>query len=90
MDYTGSATRLFADPDFDGKSEGREVISTVFTGVDSRMRSGYLLREVIDKIGSIHFNSSEELQTLGTLYEGMLREMRDAAGDSGARWGQSS
>ena len=67
----------------DGKSESREVISTVFSGVDSRMRSGYLLRDVIDKIGSIHFNSSEELHTLGTLYEGMLREMRDAAGDSG-------
>ena len=66
-----------------GKNGGREVIATVFTGVDSRMRSGYLLRDVIDKIGSIHFNSTEELHTLGTLYEGMLREMRDAAGDSG-------
>ena len=67
----------------DGKSESHQVISTVFSGVDSRMRSGYLLRDIIDKIGSVHFNSSEELHTLGTLYEGMLREMRDAAGDSG-------
>jgi len=62
---------------------GREVIATVFAGVENRMRSGYLLRDVIDKIGTIHFDSTEELSTLGTLYEGMLREMRDAAGDSG-------
>lgn len=66
-----------------GGDSGREVIATVFAGVDNRMRSGYLLRDVIDKVGSIHFNSTEELHTLGTLYEGMLREMRDAAGDSG-------
>lgn len=61
----------------------RDVIATVFRGVDNRMRSGYLLRDVINKIGAIHFTSSEELHTLGALYESMLREMRDAAGDSG-------
>ncbi len=61
----------------------RDVIATVFKGVDSRMKSGYLLRDVINKIGGILFTSSEELHTLGALYESMLREMRDAAGDSG-------
>jgi type I restriction enzyme M protein len=59
------------------------VISTVFRGVDNRMRSGYLLRDVINKVAGIHFNSSEELHTLGALYESLLREMRDAAGDAG-------
>jgi type I restriction enzyme M protein len=61
----------------------RDVIATVFRGVDNRMRSGYLLRDVINKVSSIHFTSSDELHTLGALYESMLREMRDAAGDSG-------
>src|SRR5438477_8006589 len=61
----------------------RDVIATVFKGVDNRMKSGYLLRDVINKIGGIHFTSSNELHTLGALYESMLREMRDAAGDSG-------
>jgi len=61
----------------------RDVISTVFKGVDNRMRSGYLLRDVVNKIGAIHFTASDELHTLGALYESMLREMRDAAGDSG-------
>jgi type I restriction enzyme M protein len=61
----------------------RDVIATVFDGVDNRMKSGYLLRDVINKISGIHFTSSDELHTLGALYEIMLREMRDAAGDSG-------
>ena len=63
--------------------ERRDVIATVFRGVDNRMKSGYLLRDVVNKVHGIHFTSSEELHTLGALYESMLREMRDAAGDSG-------
>jgi type I restriction enzyme M protein len=61
----------------------RDVIATVFRGVDNRMKSGYLLRDVINKVAGIHFTSHEELHTLGAMYEGMLREMRDAAGDAG-------
>ena len=61
----------------------RDVIATVFGGVQNRMISGYLLRDVVNKIAGIHFTSSDELHTLGSLYESMLREMRDAAGDSG-------
>jgi type I restriction enzyme M protein len=64
--------------------KGREeVVANVFRGVSNRMESGYLLRDVINKVNGIHFNSSEEIHTLGHLYESMLREMRDAAGDSG-------
>ncbi|BBO74547.1 restriction endonuclease EcoEI subunit M [Desulfosarcina widdelii] len=61
----------------------RDVIANVFQGVQNRMVSGYLLRDVINKVNGIHFNSSEEIHTLSHLYETMLREMRDAAGDSG-------
>ena len=61
----------------------RDVIATVFRGLHNRMITGYLLRDVIDKVNGIHFNSSEEMHTLSRLYETMLREMRDAAGDSG-------
>ena len=61
----------------------RDVVATVFEGVDNRMKSGYLLRDIINKIGGIHITSSDELHTLGALYETMLRDMRDAAGDSG-------
>src|SRR6476620_6886909 len=61
----------------------RDVIATVFKGTINRMINGYLLREVINKVSDIHFSSSDEIHTLGHLYESMLKEMRDAAGDSG-------
>ena len=61
----------------------RDVIATVFKGTINRMINGYLLRDVINKISGIHFTSSDEIHTLGHLYESMLKEMRDAAGDSG-------
>lgn len=61
----------------------RDVIRTVFADIRNRMMSGYLLRDVINKVSAIHFNAAEELHTLGTLYESLLKEMRDAAGDSG-------
>lgn len=61
----------------------RDVIRTVFLGTVNRMLSGFLLREVLNKINGIHFNSTEEIFTLGHLYESILKEMRDAAGDNG-------
>jgi type I restriction enzyme M protein len=76
--------RLLTSSDSAGVSDTRrDVIATVFKGVQNRMVSGYLLRDVINKLNGIHFTASDELHTLGTLYESMLREMRDAAGDSG-------
>lgn len=65
------------------KGSQREVIANVFRGVQNRMVSGYLLRDILNKINGIHFSASEEIHTLSHLYESMLREMRDAAGDSG-------
>lgn len=66
-----------------GRGDRRSVIATVFHGVINRMTSGYLLRDVINKVNGIHFTAQEELFTLGSLYESMLKEMRDAAGDNG-------
>ena len=61
----------------------RDVIATVFKGITNRVISGYLLRDIINKINCIHFNSSDEIHTLSYLYESLLKEMRDSAGDSG-------
>ena len=47
------------------------------------MESGYLLRDVVNLIDGIHLHVSEEVHTLGRLYETLLREMRDAAGQNG-------
>jgi type I restriction enzyme M protein len=61
----------------------RDVIARVFQGTVNRMVNGYLLRDVINKVNEIHFTSKDQIHTLGHMYESMLREMRDAAGDSG-------
>ncbi|MEZ4658849.1 MAG: class I SAM-dependent DNA methyltransferase [Caldilineaceae bacterium] len=67
----------------DSGDSRRTVVANVFRGVINRMINGYLLRDVLNLVNGIHFNSSAEIHTLGHLYETLLREMRDAAGDSG-------
>jgi type I restriction enzyme M protein len=61
----------------------RQVLAAVFGETYNRMLSGYLLRDVINLVNGVNFNSSDDIFTLGHLYESMLKEMRDAAGDSG-------
>jgi type I restriction enzyme M protein len=61
----------------------RDIIARVFHGTVNRMINGYLLRDVVNKVNEIHFNSKDEVHTLSLFYESMLKEMRDAAGDSG-------
>lgn len=61
----------------------RDVIRIVFQGISNRMINGYLLRDVLNKVNTIQFTSTEEIYTLGHLYESMLKEMRDAAGENG-------
>lgn len=61
----------------------RQVIASLFADTNNRMLSGYLLRDVINKVNSVNFNSSDDIHTLSHLYESMLKEMRDVAGDSG-------
>ena len=67
----------------DNEGDRRDVIANVFRGTLNRMVSGYILREVLGGIDKINFTSSDEIHTLSALYESMLKEMRDAAGDAG-------
>lgn len=66
-----------------GSHDPRDLISSVFQDLYNRMVSGYLLYEVIDTLSGLSFTSSDDVHTMAHLYESMLREMRDAAGDSG-------
>jgi type I restriction enzyme M protein len=67
----------------EGAGDARDVIAAVFKETYNRMLSGYLLRDVVNLVNEINFNSSDDIHTLAHLYESLLREMRDAAGDSG-------
>jgi type I restriction enzyme M protein len=66
-----------------GSHDPRDVLATVFKETNNRMVSGYLLRDVVNKVNEIDLSSSADIHTMAHLYESMLREMRDAAGDSG-------
>lgn len=63
--------------------DSREVVATVFQSMQNRMLSGYLLRDVVNKVAEIDLSSTEETHTLSLIYESLLKELRDAAGDSG-------
>jgi type I restriction enzyme M protein len=66
-----------------GPRDIRTVVGTIFQGTDNRIRSGYVLREVVDELTGIDFNSSDDIHTLSLFYETMLQQMRDAAGENG-------
>jgi type I restriction enzyme M protein len=66
-----------------GSHDPRDVLAGVFKETNNRMLSGYLLRDVVNKVNEINFASADDIHTMAHLYESMLREMRDAAGDSG-------
>ncbi len=63
--------------------ERKDVLATVFKGLNNRMINGFLLKDVVNKIDEIHFTSNETVNTLSLLYESLLKEMRDASGDAG-------
>jgi type I restriction enzyme M protein len=64
-------------------SDEKLTIAALFAETYNRMLSGYLIRDVVNLVNGIHFESKDEIFTLSHLYESMLKEMRDAAGDSG-------
>ena len=67
-----------------GQHDSRDTLAAVFKETYNRMLSGYLLRDVVNKVNEVNFNSSDDIHTMAHLYESMLREVRDAAGDSGS------
>ena len=58
------------------------LIKEVFEGNNNYMKSGTLLRQVINKLNKIDFNSSEDKHLFGEIYETILKELQ-SAGNSG-------
>ncbi|RAS60668.1 type I restriction enzyme M protein [Lentzea atacamensis] len=93
-DFSGNELKTFVNDELipylaglkgsDGDADDpRNVLSTIFKDVDNRMQSGTLLRDLVNLVDEIHFDSSDDIHTMAFLYESILKEMRDAAGDSG-------
>lgn len=91
-DFTGDDFLKFVDQDLlpylrklEGKGENdpRNVISGIFRDVNNRMLSGTLLRDLVNIVDRIDFQADETVHTMAYVYESIMKEMRDAAGDSG-------
>ncbi len=58
------------------------LIKEVFEGNNNYMKSGTLLRQVVNKLNEINFNSSDDKHLFGEIYETILKELQ-SAGNSG-------
>jgi type I restriction enzyme M protein len=64
-------------------SPDARTLRECFADVTCKLRSGSLLTRIAERLDRLPIASSEDIHALGDLYESMLQEMRDAAGDSG-------
>jgi type I restriction enzyme M protein len=60
----------------------RRVVRSVFEDAYNYMKSGQLLRQVVNKINAIDFNNLKERQHFGDLYEQILNDLQ-SAGNAG-------
>lgn len=58
------------------------LIRNVFTDANNYMKSGTLMRQVINKINGINFNASDERHMFGDIYEKLLKDLQ-SAGNAG-------
>ena len=59
-----------------------QVICNVFEDAYNYMKSGTLMRQVINKISEINFNNTEDRHTFGSIYEQILKDLQ-SAGNAG-------
>lgn len=58
------------------------LVREIFEGNNNYMKSGTIIRQVINKLNEVNFNSSEDRHLFGDIYETILKELQ-SAGDSG-------
>jgi type I restriction enzyme M protein len=58
------------------------VVRDVFEDANNFMKNGTLIRQVINKINEIDFNSQEDRHTFGAIYEQILKDLQ-SAGNAG-------
>jgi type I restriction enzyme M protein len=63
--------------------EQRDIISSIFGEITNNIKSGFILRKILNQVSKVNFVSTDEIHILADYYEQMLTEMRDAAGSNG-------
>lgn len=75
--------RLKTEPVGQGEAGRRaQLLRDVFEDAYNYMKSGTLMRQVINKINEIDFNNSEDRHTFGAIYEQVLKDLQ-SAGNAG-------
>jgi type I restriction enzyme M protein len=64
------------------KSDRRRVVRDVFEDAYNYMKSGQLMRQVVNKISEVDFNNLAERQHFGDIYEQILNDLQ-SAGNAG-------
>jgi len=54
------------------------IIREIFDGTNNYMKNGTILRQVINELNKIDFNSSEDRHVFGDIYETILRDLQSA------------
>ena len=54
------------------------IIREIFEGTNNYMKNGTVIRQVINKLNEIDFNSSEDRHIFGDIYETILKELQSA------------
>lgn len=69
-------------PTYGPQAARAQVIRGVFEDAYNYMKSGTLMRQVINKICEINFNNTADRHTFGSIYEQILRDLQ-SAGNAG-------
>jgi len=54
------------------------IIRNIFDGINNYMKNGTVIRQVINQLNRIDFNSSEDRHVFGDIYETILRDLQSA------------
>ncbi len=72
-----------AELDTNCDSSQKQHIASMFKGFKNSVQSPSILRQIIEKIDTLSFTSSDDIHTMAKMYEDMLIEMKDASGQNG-------
>lgn len=54
------------------------IIREIFDGTNNYMKNGTIIRQVLNELNKINFNSSEDRHVFGDIYETILRDLQSA------------
>lgn len=74
--------KAFSDVNLDAQTFSYKV-GAIFQYLDNKVVSGHTLREVLDLIDTLNFQSKNDLFELSKIYESLLQNMGDAGGYAG-------